>query len=151
MQAMWDRLFPATLYLYKLGNECVDITGGWIDFNYRAAGGTTIKNNDNITVKTTVQYGGKGYKTTNAIDITAFRKLTVDFSATGNTIVGIWRSSNILHTTETGYVAPVMTLRQGDNDISTISGSVYFAIAAWNSNIIADSSLTLRSMVLLVK
>lgn len=152
MQAMWDRLFPAMLYLYNLGNEYFDVTGGWIDFNYRPAGGIATKNSDNLFVKTTVQYGGKGFKTVNPIDITDFKKFTVNFSTTGNnTVVGMWRTSNILHMTETGYEAPIMTFHQGDNDISTISGNVYFAIAAWNSNDAVDSNLTLRSMQLLTK
>ena len=67
------------MYLYNTGNQCTDVTGGWIRYG---TGGTVTFNNDNIYLATLEDYSFGAVDTTNAIDLTGFATLKVTASAT---------------------------------------------------------------------
>lgn len=68
------------LYLYKSGDECTDITGGW---NVRyGREGTALT--PNMLIKPTAGYG-ELISTTNKIDVSKYSKLSFEFTYTQGT------------------------------------------------------------------
>ena len=60
----------AKIYLYKEGNECVSLTGGWKTLN------ATVTNSDNVlTVKTSSTTSRACVSITNKIDFNTYKKL----------------------------------------------------------------------------
>lgn len=74
---------PPQLYLYKEGDECVDITGGWQYYN---ASSTVTKNGSYMDVKilgsSTVD-GCSRFSTVNAIDLTPYSNLYIEYNNVG--------------------------------------------------------------------
>ena len=73
------------LYLYKYGDECVNVTGGWFFRDTWEAGGVSkegIKNIDNLQVNMT--YDCVGF-IADTIDFTNYSKLKVDYEIIKNT------------------------------------------------------------------
>ena len=67
------------MYLYNAGNQCTDVTGGWIRYG---TGGTVTFNDNNIYLATLQDYSFGTVDTTNAVDLTGFATLKVTASAT---------------------------------------------------------------------
>lgn len=66
------------LWLYKYGDECIDITGGWVNRNI---GGTITKNQDNIYMSNQPTGSGScALDTANVINTTGYTKLCAIFS-----------------------------------------------------------------------
>lgn len=66
------------LYLYNYGNECEDVTGGWVK---QTSGGTVTKNDDNVTLSSRPLGDGTCIlQTKNTIDTTGYTKLCAELS-----------------------------------------------------------------------
>lgn len=68
------------LWLYKDGDECIDITGGWNTSSSWSAG-TVTKNNDSIKLSST-SGSGLSVETSNSINSAGYTSLCVEVSAT---------------------------------------------------------------------
>lgn len=124
----------------------MDITGGWVAFNYREDGGTALKNGDYLFVQTTIAYGGKGFKVTKAIDITDYTTAYVLADTGANTSVSLWNTPNIVGKGGT----PVKVLKPGYNYIGDLAGSVYFAFTCMNSVVAENSNGKLYALYLIM-
>lgn len=117
------------LYLYNEGNECTDVTGGWITGKLDQATFSPtpidgIKQEDSLKVPMT--YGGgfkySGFRTTNLIDWTSYGWINIEFS---------------YQITQTGDPTdiPVFQLSLQNNAMSTDlelnSGSIVAALSQW--------------------
>ena len=67
------------MYLYNAGNQCTDVTGGWIR---HGTGGKVTFNDNSIYLETLEAYSYGTVDTTNAIDLTDFATLKVTASVT---------------------------------------------------------------------
>lgn len=72
---VWGQVWPERLYLYKTGDECIGVTGGWAP--YASAGATATKDTDSLTI---TMNGDSYYQTgqfcpKKAIDFTGYSKL----------------------------------------------------------------------------
>lgn len=68
------------IYLYNLGDECNDITGGWI-----GSGSNYTKNNDNLYFgKSSAGVGLGQFITSSSIDFSSYSALYIDFSSSTN-------------------------------------------------------------------
>lgn len=128
------------LYLYNLGDECVDVTGGWTNQDYKyTADGVEIncdpaeKREDNIYFWLSF-YGLKaiGFGTSNQIDFTGYSKLKVDwYRRIGNLHPSIFVSTT-KNTNWSKYVGggnTPTTRSISELDVSDISGNYYvFAV-----------------------
>lgn len=79
---------PKAVYLYKEGDECTDISGGWKIMNRNATYNTTTKNADSIVLKSTTGYASAGAAvvTTNLIDVTNHNTLRILFDCDANSL-----------------------------------------------------------------
>ncbi len=85
------------LYLYKNGDECDRVTGGWI-YGASANAGTGSKNEDNLYLKSPVEtsrYTTYIYRTNNKINMSKFNSVhvimtTKDINGSGINIVGMF-------------------------------------------------------------
>lgn len=78
--AQYDVEIVYTFYLYNYGDECEDITGGWINLN---VGGTVTKNSNNFTLSNQPTRSGSCIlQTANIIDTTKFTKLCAELEFT---------------------------------------------------------------------
>ena len=74
---------PRRLYLYNRGDECSAVTGGWRNFGYNK--GTdyyATKNTDNLAMGrsgTTNQSFAVTFSTTNAIDLSQYTRMVMEF------------------------------------------------------------------------
>lgn len=72
---------PPPLYLYKEGDKCVDVTGGWKSgFTYRS--GSITFNSDHIDITTIA--GVRTIVPNKKINVTKYKKLYVQFTANCN-------------------------------------------------------------------
>ena len=72
-----------TVYLYNEGDECTDITGGWVSknfFNY-SGGNYAIKQGDCLDYgdNSSSSYGYGGFYTNNKIDLSQYSKMVIDW------------------------------------------------------------------------
>lgn len=71
-----------TLYLYNLGDECEDVTGGWQQTSdYGANSGSFVKNSDNIQLNT-VALSGMNMGSSKKISRGSYTKLCIELSQT---------------------------------------------------------------------
>ena len=70
----------ARTYLYKEGNECIELTGGWKRGNYNIGSFTKKEDhlNLNVNISQNIQYWNS-CQTTNSIDITEFKNIVYKF------------------------------------------------------------------------
>lgn len=124
---------PNPLWLYKGGDECVDVTGGW-----GFAGTATVQKNSNNLYISSISYSSGSFTTTKAIDFTQYSKLRIDFScqkkgesatnpaigiAVGNLNLDVRITQNTL-----GERASF------DYDVTEITGSHTFSLSAFSTN-----------------
>lgn len=123
-------------YLYNMGDECTDLTGGWVAAAIKPAGsGSTAvkpsvtKNTDSITFSLTSGYPNYivGYLVTEkSIDITNYSKITINvtnFSISGGLIVSNSKTSGFTKTAVVDFA-----VGRNELDISSLSGSYYILI-----------------------
>ena len=77
------------MYLYKEGDECTTVTGGWEEAYasgpYYNKKGTFVKNDTNITITASTTRSVIFAKTVNKIDVSDMKTLTIKVSALTNT------------------------------------------------------------------
>lgn len=79
-QAWEERWGDNKLWLYKDGDECIDITGGWID-GVRSGWSTITKNPTNINMALTPSGGAiMGIVTSNKIKTFGYSKICLEYS-----------------------------------------------------------------------
>lgn len=126
--------------LYKAGDECTDITGGFSSVNIlrqssfsRLTVDTVQKNTGNIYLKASPNYQAS-IASTNKIDITNYRKLTMvinDCSVQSSTINGGNKLMLTTSRTDAGTAVASATIQDGITTISLegLSGSYYVIVA----------------------
>ena len=129
------------LWLYRDGDECVDVTGGWSNYSdtSKYSISTLVKNNDNLYSQNNTTYGLAG--TGNLIDLTNYSTLYAEIkTGTGGNSSG-WVGSSVV-TAKEWYQEkdnpPAFALfQQGSTacdttkyslDVSALSGSYYVTI-----------------------
>ena len=75
-----------SVYLYKQGDECINMTGGWIrkgtNFNSPNAGITVFsKEADHLLLDEMAARGSISVTTENKIDLSSYRKIVIDCTA----------------------------------------------------------------------
>ena len=126
------------LYLYRAGDECVDVTGGWTYFRYN----DITKYPDHIHIEGS--HGGSGYGiiTTKAINLSGFHKICLDtewaitsFGASGRCGIStrLFGTEYVIHMQQNAArgIRAMNIPRTGSTDI------VYqcFGTLAWSSNV----------------
>ena len=126
-------------WLYKDGNECEYVTGGWVNGGYNGGAGTFSKDNDHLTVK----HAGNGAqlaRTSNKIDLTPYNTVFAEvITSTDNYSAAAIRVKNTPGyndgsegTVTEGAKLTVKTIIQ--TDVSTLSGEYYIKPAIyWGS------------------
>lgn len=121
------------LYLYKDGDECASITGGWEGTNFSTfSKGTLTKNSDNINLTCPSGNYWIVASTTNKVDITKYSKLKVEYKGNVRTSYGVSTSINPCNftsysSTNTSYNGIV------EHNISSLSGSYYVNVGSEGS------------------
>lgn len=87
----WRKAWPARLYLYHEGDECADITGGWVttyehspQHETWAGGNSAISKGPAsmmLTISASNNYSSGSIVTTNQIDLTNYNTLYIDIGA----------------------------------------------------------------------
>ena len=129
------------LYLYREGDECENVTGGWIANNFEV---TPTKNDDHLSLVSTGNlYSGGTFTTVNQIDITNFSYLKIEyiFSGTNKKSFFAVRTSQIVdnNTVETDIEKRVSVSITGSQtkvqdimDVSDLTGSYFVELATRN-------------------
>lgn len=115
--------WSTTLYLYKPGDTCDSVTGGWVAYN----GDSSItKGSASMTVKVTSGYKSGGAKTSMSIDFTGF-----------NTLISKSKSSTtdfVIRVTKNGSVVASANAAGTKNvDVSGLSGNHLVEVYCSNS------------------
>lgn len=123
-------IHPRT-YLYKEGDECSDLTGGWSDSGWTWQGqtvsGTVTKNTNDITV-----VGKAWLGTQSTINLSDYKTLVVDCEV-NNTSCGLCvNTTKYIAGAGTKFVQP-MTAKTVV-DISTVTTNQYIGFGSYNSN-----------------
>ena len=121
----WDERWGSDrLWLYKDGDECIDITGGWID-GVRSGWCTLTKNPTNINMAFTPSGGGIiGIVTSNKIKTFGYSKICLEYSL-----------NNIPNSAENTYNKSVFI---NDNDNGNYYGYAYQALNKTRYDYIRD-------------
>ena len=136
---------PPPLYLYKEGDECSDVTGGWeFGYMYNSAYGITEtptmkKNTDNIYMQQNQGSTSMGQRThvitNNKIDVTNYSKLKIVLTINGAfenriCLTDVYQTGKI--TSYNGAIVVANTtkdtsvvMKEYELDISSISSSYY--------------------------
>lgn len=128
----WVQMDLSKLYLYKYGDECTDITGGWSkDDYYFASGQGTVyeadKGIDNMLVPNKAWSSIGLIGTNNAVNMSGYSKLKVIFtqSATGCSF-NVSSAKNAISTTRLKYAdLTVGTNTTNELDVSAIDTGSY--------------------------
>lgn len=136
------------VYLYKEGNEYVDITGGWSANNVAVSSGVSVntlsitKNTSDIVLQQTVSKCGACFSTTNAIDVTDYKTLCFDVAFKMENTTAAWGLFAVHSTRDTprGTVEKFVEANtDGDIvslDISALSGKHYLTIGLYHTSIL---------------
>lgn len=81
-----EMTLSGTLYLYNLGDECEDVTGGWEFGNIYGSGGLAQKLSDSMYMGDNLSngYNNKKVYTVNSIDLTNYKTLYFEYDVTYN-------------------------------------------------------------------
>lgn len=130
-------------YLYRHGDECVDVTGGWNNTGYTiGSGGVTkdcIKNTDHITSPAFAWTNTAIIGIANSIDLSNFAKMFVIF-----TTAAAGQEAIYIHASKTNFGSgykllshlPVGTKATYEIDISNITNG--FIVFANGGNVVCD-------------
>ena len=145
-------------YLYKPGDECKHLTGGWTATALKSSQHTTVsakaptitRNGDSI--KATVSSGGGVFHCSEKIDLTDFNTLTVrgTFTRTGeqsrNLMVGCWKQFSTYYDDGNG-VADAYAKLEGTSgtelvvDISALSGLYIVGLGITSSTAVVTEAI----------
>ena len=135
------------VYLYKEGDECTTVTGGWEEAyesgSYYDKKGTFVKNDTNITITASTTRSVIFAKTVNKIDVSDMKTLTIKVSAlTSKANFGLNDGSgwNLL----SGFAASVEINAVGTTslDVSNVTGEYYVACRVSNDGTARALSFT---------
>ena len=126
---------PEKLYLYKYGDECVDVTGGWVN---------TVSNMENTEeglVITNSTYYSTVYPN-NMVDLSEFNTLCMEYKLTYGTGVILATSKNknsnvgahLISSTWDNSNVPLNEFRVIRNNINSLSGSHYTCVIGIDSS-----------------
>lgn len=152
----YDVIIAYPLYLYKYGDTCDSVTGGWYAKAWRWASNsasakapTITYNSDNVVISIT--NGGGAMVTTNAFDVTYYNTFKIRGFYAGDSA----SSGAILNNTNATYFSDAVAVQIDVNsqttsdyygDISSITGQKYFGLQVSKTN--GTRSLTIYEVVL---
>lgn len=131
------------LYLYRDGDECEDVTGGWLKtYSANGSSGTATKTNDTLYMSgaNAGSYGNCGFATANAISCSNYSKLYILADNYPNGYRNFVQITNGTGNQGTSSTAQLFLEDSGDNitfDVSSIITSLnghHLFINAGNSN-----------------
>lgn len=137
LQMLAEQYFTKGLYLYKQGNECTDITGGWTINGYTDGSKVISAFNKNAGSIELVPSDGDAYRkmlgTENAISLDGFSTLKIRTNITSSFGNGLWlRVSSSKDSYADNNVATTNVFTNGENvhslDISSLTGSYFISI-----------------------
>lgn len=126
------------LWLYRDGDECTDVTGGWSQGTSTNNTGTFTKNANNITVYVSGLNATRGAATNNPVDVTGYSRIVMlcDITQTGGSTWSRWGLTTArtwvrnehpsgTHTAEGLYGATTQTNALLEGNIEGLTGSYY--------------------------
>lgn len=152
---------PPPLYLYKEGDECVDITGGWIKHNPDSSFPDGVFEKYDTYIETgdsNNRYNYSGQRSANSIDVTNYSKLYIDASSrnrVGSVSITsyICRQSNYNVRGDNSRVASVESTTAGrqilEMDLTNITGLVYVYCNSWSASYNSDTCIMQTYNILL--
>lgn len=146
-----------TVYLYNAGDECADLTGGWVAKALaKASGGsaaapTITAGESTLTMTGTVSKGGVVH-TVNKIDLTG--KSTLRFSGTLSpaatsgfwATVGVWSDFGSTYQANLAAYLDATSETTGEQaiDVSSLSGEYYIGVALYGSSTAEMSAMSIE-------
>lgn len=135
------------LWLYREGDECDDVAGGWVKSGYSRGSATLTKNADNMTLSCTASGNQTAtVLTANKIDVTDYSNVCIEFEYTNSTSYGMYIFGVTSSTANTALNASTtVALYAKDNiysdsgiakiDVSDVSGEYYIGASndRWTS------------------
>lgn len=135
------------MYLYKEGDECTTVTGGWEEAyasgDFYNKKGKFVKNDTNITITASATQSVIFAKTVNKIDVSDMKTLTIKASEITNTAqFGLHTGSD--WNTISGFASSANINEVGTTslDVSNVTGEYYVACRAANDNAARGISFT---------
>lgn len=138
MDIIMDKFFPETPFIYKNGDECPDITGGWIG---SASGGAATKSEDHLYLASTNPMGPSNsyhaqFYTVLKIDMSDYKYLHIDGYYSGNSGVLFLSNEKFDFTYSAMNTKPVAkwslpkdNRANTEYDISELQGEYYIGLA----------------------
>lgn len=137
----------STVYLYNTGDECTDITGGWVAKALKrpdqgsAAEPTVTKNTDNLFIKGKASNGGVVH-TQNKINLSGKKKLEFDGTLTPASAGGVWVMIGVWSDFGSTFMDNLAASYQPTNtvtgkqtiDISELDGNYYIGFATYGTS-----------------
>lgn len=123
------------IYLYKQGDECTNITGGWVGVQSQLGNstypkGTTTKNADNLYLAVNNQ--SSGFVTKNTIDVTKYKTLKAVITSSGTIYGAINLIQGTFYTDYTCHISnPTGQNAELSLDISAMSGEYKIHAGIW--------------------
>jgi hypothetical protein len=156
-------------YLFNLGDQCTDLTGGWMaqavgrgqvaapDYNQEAEK-PVLTTQSNGGVKLHMDYGTGIYRTVNKIDLTGIS--TITFNGTLKARVGgdwtgiyVWSAIGTYYVNNVAakYSLPAQTTLTGDTtlDVSGLTGSYYIGLGLHENTVNSDSGYIIMNSLTL--
>lgn len=145
----WDvSIETPRLYLYKDGDECVDVTGGWFN-NTSATYGSMVSNNATYQPTknptdlafNTYYINGNTMQCTNKIDLTNYNKIFILGKSTGNTeatampILSLSDNANTLVDSGQTSYSGTNVEKVNEFDISAVTGEKYVSLFAYSGRV----------------
>lgn len=130
----WIDMWTNGTYLYKDGDECATLTGGWLDGLVYNGSACILTKSPSLQLAKTAQGNecSRWVRTANPINLTNFTTLIFDWSCsgggTGNHAVGVHiHTSPNLETSDVSTVAldTFFTRKKQTIDVSALNGSYY--------------------------
>jgi hypothetical protein len=156
-------------YLYNLGDQCIDLTNGWItqavrrgpggapDYNQEAEKPVLTTQSDG-SVKLHMDYGCGIYRTANKIKLDGFSTITFNGTlrarvANDWTGIYVWSAIGTYYVDNVAakYSLPANTTLTGDTtlDVSELTGEFYIGLALHENTVNSSSGyIIMNSMVL---
>ena len=128
----------SVLWLYREGDECIDVTGGWTGNTYDGRG-SVAKNSDHLSAVTNnAPYANAGFCTNELIDFTGYHTLNIEYELSGKVSGNFFGFSSSKPTSNddiwsfsSGNAVTVSTNNgKLSLDISSFSGSFYVRYAS---------------------
>lgn len=151
-----------TMYLYYFGDKKASVTGGWMAEArpmYRSSSGSgvaakspTVTTQSNGGVKLTVSYSSGVYRTTNKIDLTNIKTITLNGQIYGNNNgnanwggMYVWSAMGNLYVdnVKASVTSKQTTVKNPSLNVSSLTGAYYIGFGLYDtgsaSNVILNS------------